>query len=171
MADFLPAYEAMILDEGGYQLSKKKSDRGGLTYAGISRVMNPQWEGWAAIDRSETPASDLVRDFYRAGWWSPLQADAIADQRVAASLFNFAVNSSAAGHPKVAVKLAQIVIGSTPDGELGPKTLAALNAFAPDLFLARFALAKVARCAAICNKDRSQVANLLGWINRSLEGV
>lgn len=171
MADFPQAYEAMILDEGGYQLSDKKADRGGLTYAGISRVMNPQWEGWAAIDRGETPPTPLVRTFYQAGYWQPLQADAIDNQAVAASLFNFAVNTSTPGTPKVAVKLAQIVLGVTPDGVLGPKTLAALNAYQPELFLARYALARIARHLEICKRDRTQVANLVGWVDRDLRSA
>jgi lysozyme family protein len=161
----------MILDEGGYVLTNRKSDRGGQTYAGISRVMNPQWAGWEAIDRGEIPPSDLVRDFYRAGYWQPIQGDAIDRQEVAATIFNFAVNTSAPGRPTVAVKLAQLVVGATPDGDFGPKTLAAVNAYEPRLFKAEFALAKVARYAGICNHDRSQVVNLLGWINRSLKGA
>lgn len=168
MADFLPAYERMIRDEGGYQLTNISGDRGGATYAGISRVMNPQWEGWAYVDRGETPPSDLVRAFYRAGWWDPIRGDEIDDQRVAATVFNFGVNSSAWGKPATAVKLAQIVVGATPDGAFGDKTLAAVNAYSPDLFLAHYALARIARRAATCNRDRSQTKFLLGWINRDL---
>lgn len=171
MADFAPAYEKMIVDEGGYALSNKKTDRGGQTYAGISRVMNPGWEGWATIDRGEMPAAQMVRDFYRGGYWDPIQGDQIAQQHVAECIFNFAANTSAPKHPALAVKLAQIVVGVTPDGDFGPKTLAAVNAADPALFLARYSLAKVARYAAICNRDRGQVQNLLGWINRALEGA
>lgn len=171
MADFLPVYETMIVAEGGYKLANVSGDRGGQTYAGISRVMNPGWEGWAHIDRGEIPPSDLVRSFFRSGWWDPIQGDSIADQRVAATIFGFAENTSAHGRPTVAVKLVQLVVGATPDGQLGEKTLQALNAFNPDLFLARFALARVARRTAICNKDRGQVKFLLGWINRDLESV
>ena len=70
-----------------------------------------------------------------------------------------------------AVKLAQIVVGTTPDGKFGPKTAAAVNAADPDLFMARYALAKIARYAAIVSKDSSQRAFLLGWINRALRGA
>lgn len=41
MADFNPAFEAMIKDEGGYVLHNVEGDRGGMTYAGIARNMNP----------------------------------------------------------------------------------------------------------------------------------
>lgn len=171
MADFLPAYEAMILAEGGYQLHNVAGDTGGLTYAGIARNKNPQWPGWGYIDRDETPPSQLVRDFYLAGWWAPLQGDKITDQAVATSLFKFAVNTSAPYRPTTAVKLAQVVLGVTPDGVLGAKTLAALNAMEPGSFLARFALAQIARYRDICMRDRTQSKFLLGWINRVLGGV
>ena len=46
-----------------------------------------------------------------------------------------------------------------------------MNAVDEDLFLAKFALEKVSRYAAICNKDKTQVKFLLGWINRTLESV
>lgn len=169
MADFLPAYEAMILAEGGYRLHEVEGDRGGMTYAGIARKMNPQWAGWAYIDRGEIPPTQLVRDFYRAGWWAPIGGDDIADQRIAQAVFSFAVNTSAYGRPKVAAKLAQIVVGVTPDGDIGPKTLEAINAYPPELFLAQYTLAKIARRRDICMRDRSQVKFLLGWINRDLK--
>jgi hypothetical protein len=38
-------------------------------------------------------------------------------------------------------------------------------------FLTEFTLAKVARYAAICNRDRAQGKFLLGWINRCLGGA
>ncbi len=165
MADFAPAFEEMIVNEGGYKLTNIAGDRGGQTYAGIARTMNPQWPGWAAVDRGEVPPSELVRAFYRANFWDAVAGDAIADQSVAANLFDFGVNAG----PRVAVKLAQLVVGATPDGVPGPKTVAALNAASPDLFIARYALAKLGRYRDIVTRDRSQIKFLLGWINRTLK--
>jgi len=172
MANFEAAFERALIAEGGYKLHTVAGDRGGMTYAGIARRMNPQWPGWALIDRGETPPAALVRDFYRAGWWSPIRGDEILNQAVAYTLYSFATNSSAYGAPKTAVKLAQIVVGTTPDGIVGPKTVAAINAMDSELFLAKYALARIARYTEIVNRDRSQLKFLLGWLNRSLrEGV
>ena len=168
MADFEPAYSGTILNEGGYKLTDNKNDRGGLTYAGISRKMNPQWAGWALIDEGSEVPADMVRVFYQQGWWDPLLLDQVEDQRVAETLYDFAINSSAWGHPKVAAQLAQLVVGTTPDGSFGPKTIAALNAYNPDLFMARYALVKLARYRDIVTNDRTQMTNILGWINRLL---
>jgi len=166
MADFAPAFEAMIKDEGGYVLHNVPNDRGGQTYAGIARNMNPTWSGWALIDRSQNVPASLVRDFYRANFWDPILGDQINSQAIAQSIFNFSVNVGA-----VARKLAQIVVDVTPDGAFGPKTLAAINAYPTDQFVMAYALAKIARYRDIVTRDRTQLKFLLGWINRTLQGV
>lgn len=168
MAQFEPAYEEMIRDEGGYTLHNVEGDRGGLTYAGIARNFNPTWEGWAYVDRKETPPTHLVRDWYRAKYWVPIRGDEITHQEVASDIFNFAVNTSAPGNPTVAVKLAQAVVGATPDGAFGPRTLTAVNAYDPQRFTMAYALAKIARYAEIVNRNRTQSKFLLGWVNRTL---
>lgn len=170
MADFAPAFERMIRNEGGYRLIDVPADRGGQTYAGIARNFHPQWPGWRYIDAHDLQNLELsarVRDFYRAEFWDKVCGDSIPVQRVAESLFDFAVNAGA----MTAVKLAQLVVGAVPDGRLGPVTLEKLNAVAEETFVLKYALAKVARYAEICKRDRSQDKFLLGWINRTLQGV
>lgn len=168
MADFLPAFEAMIRDEGGYVLHNVPGDRGGQTYAGIARNFNPDWPGWEYIDRGDTPPTPMVRNWYHTNYWTPISGDHIISQRIASSIFNFAVNSSAPRRPAVAVKLAQIVVGATPDGVIGPRTLAALNSYPEDKFIMAYALAQIARYRDIVTRDRSQGKFLLGWVNRAL---
>jgi lysozyme family protein len=167
MADFLPAYERMIIDEGGYKLHIVKDDRGGQTYAGIARRWHPRWPGWSAIDAGGEPPAQLVRDFYAVEFWSKIRGDDIRDQRVAETIFNFAVNADW----KVAAKIAQAIVGATPDGVIGDKTIAALNNADPQLFEACFALGKLKRYVEIVKKDRTQGKFLLGWADRILKGL
>lgn len=164
MADFLPAYESMIRNEGGYKLHTVKGDRGGMTYAGIARNFHPNWLGWDAIDRGYIPDTELVRDFYRINFWNKVRGDDIENQRIARSLFDFAVNAGVS----TAVKLAQIVAGVTPDGAIGPRTIEALNKLDGGSFVTAYALAKIARYRDIVARDRSQIKFLMGWINRTL---
>lgn len=168
MADFDQAFDRAVLAEGGFKLHKVVNDTGGLTYAGIARNKNPDWAGWAFIDRGETPPTQMVRDFYREGWWNPIRGDEILDQDVAYTFYSFATNSSARLQPTTAIKLAQLAARATPDGVVGPKTVAAINALDPELFILRFGMARLARYADICNKNRSQRDFLLGWLNRTL---
>ena len=167
MADFLPSFERVLRNEGGYVLHTVKDDRGGATYAGIARKFHPSWSGWKVIDQGETPPADMVRQFYRSNFWHPLRLDEVTHQDVAANIFDFGVNAGIS----TAAKLAQLVVGATPDGKIGAKTLQALNAIDPDLFVARYALAKIARYRDIVTGNRTQQRFLVGWINRVLKGA
>jgi lysozyme family protein len=160
---FETAYDKMMVDEGGYILHTIPGDTGGTTYAGIARNKNPQWAGWAFIDAKETPPTELVRDFYRANYWNPIRGDEL-NSAIAQSIFNFGVNAGVS----VAVKLAQIVAKTAPDGVIGPKTISALNGMSEELFIAHYALAKIARYRDIVQRDRTQIKFLLGWLNRAL---
>lgn len=167
MADFTPAFEKMINHEGGFILANVANDNGGQTYAGIARNYHPNWEGWQIIDRGDLDNPILtqkVRDFYKSNFWKSCKGEDITNQKIAESIFDFAVNAGT----RTASKLAQIVVDATPDGIIGSKTLAKLNNCDDELFISKFALAKVARYAEICRRTPIQTKFLLGWINRTL---
>ena len=170
VADFDPAFERTIQNEGGYRLVNIPADKGGQTYAGIARNYHPNWPGWRYIDAGDMQnleLSALVRGFYRDEFWEKISGDGISSQMIAEAIFDFAVNAGVG----VAAKLAQIVVGATPDGRIGPITLSKLNAMDEGIFVLKYAIAKITRYADICNKDRSQGKFLLGWINRTLRGL
>ncbi len=170
MAEFEPAFENMIRNEGGYKLHNVAGDKGGQTFAGIARNYHPTWPGWHLIDKNDIDNPDLtvrVQEFYRQRFWDTIKGDQLDKQKVAETIFDFAVN---AGH-KTASKLAQLVVSATPDGIIGPKTLAKLNQVDENDFCLRYALAKIARYTEIVKRDESQRKFLLGWINRTLKGV
>ena len=89
----------------------------------------------------------------------------VHNQDIARTIFDFGVNAGV----KTAVKLAQIVVGATPDSQIGPRTLSMLNEVNADLFMALFALAKLARYEQIVTRDRTQSKFLLGWVRRVLK--
>ena len=170
MADFNAAFEQMIRDEGGYVLHNVAGDTGGMTYAGIARNKNPNWPGWNLIDHealNNPLLTGMVRNFYKVEFWDRIRGDEIANQVVAESVFNFGVNTGMG----VAVKLAQLIVGATPDGAVGEKTVEKFSNVEPEAFKKAYALAKITRYADICNKNRSQSKFLLGWLNRTLKGL
>ena len=170
MSDFDSAFAEMLQNEGGYRLHTVEGDRGGMTFAGIARAFHSVWEGWSVIDRSgpgDDCLPDMVKRFYRVNFWDAVRGDEITSDVVASSVFDFAVNAGVL----TSIRLAQLSVGATADGFIGPVTVAALNAVEPDVFVSRFALAKIARYSAICNRDRSQSKFLLGWVNRTLKGL
>jgi len=162
MADFEPAFQRLMRDES-IILSNHAADRGGLTYAGISRKFHPDWEGWKHIDAGSTPSTQLVRDFYHVEYWMPIHGDRIKDQRIAEALFSQFANMGSN-----AIKLAQSVLGVADDGKLGPKTLEAINAYDPDRFLDQLCIAMVAKYHAIGMSDKSQREWWPGWFARAL---
>lgn len=173
MAEFAPAYERTIVAEGGYTLHETQGDRGGMTYAGIARRFHPDWPGWSHIDAGSEPPAELVRSFYRERFWERIRGDEITSQAIAETIYDFAVNAGV----KTASILAQVVASKitgetlTPDGVIGPKTIAALNSCDERLFVALYTIAKIARYCEIVRRDRSQAKFLLGWVSRAIKGV
>ena len=169
MADFNPAFQKVLHDEGGFKLTDIPGDRGGMTYAGIARNANPDWPGWNLVDHKEfgEVLTDMVRKFYKSGYWDRIRGDDLANQSVAENIFNFGVNTGVG----VAAKLAQLIVGVAPDGTIGPATVEKLNTVDPEAFKKAYALAKIARYADICNRNKTQSKFLLGWLNRTLSGL
>lgn len=169
MASFLPAFEKMIDNEGGYTLHRIDGDRGGLTYAGIARNFYPDWPGWPLVT-SDTALQAIiphVQAFYKQQFWERIRGDFIYAQDIAESIFDFAVNAGVS----TAIKLAQEVVGVSTDGIIGSITLKAMNNIEVNVFVREYALKKMARYANIVNNNPSQGKFLLGWINRALKDI
>lgn len=182
MAEFDPCFEKVILLEGGYKLHDVRGDRGGMTYAGISQKNWPKWEGWGKITANEFDAelTAMVRRFYKTEFWDKIRGDGIHSQEAAYHIFAFAVNAGI----RTAVRMAQRIIGATPDGIFGNQTFARLNDMVRDekderIFVVTFSLFKVFRYKDICMNDprrkedriESNQKFLCGWINRVQKGL
>ena len=123
MANFEIAYEKTLAAEGGYKLHTVKGDRGGMTFAGISRNTWSGWPGWHLIDAGETSSDRLklyAKTFLKAFFWDKLYGDQIGFQGVADAIYDFAVNSGLT----TAVKMVRKIVGASQDGIFGPKTFA-----------------------------------------------
>jgi len=167
MADFEKAYKRTLKNEGGYSLIKVPGDKGGETYAGISKVYHPTWEGWRYInsDFSNDKIHALVYSFYREEFWNKIKGNYFLNQSVAESLYDFAVN---VGYSR-AVKLTQIVVGTKRDGIIGPVTIKAINDKKPGVFNTRFTLLKILFYANLVERDKRQRKFFYGWVNRALK--
>lgn len=174
MADFTKAFQLVIANEGGY--GNDPDDTGGETYKGIARKIFSKWDGWTKIDQlkrqSGFPANldkdpelqQNVEDFYRINFWDKMNGDLIASQRMAESIFDFGVNAGIG----TSATLAQLVVEINPDGVLGKETVAKLNVFDPEHFLAAFTVAKIARYVNIVKKRPTSRKYFYGWILRAL---
>ena len=163
MANFDLAFEKTLSLEGGYLIHEVAGDRGGMTFAGISRNNWPDWTGWQLIDGGETSGIRLeamVRTFFKSHFWDVIKGDQIGFQGVADAIYDFAVNSGLSP----AVKRVQKIVGANQDGIFGPKTFAKLNAFVTDeraeeLFIARYNLLRIFRFKDICMEDERTQTN------------
>lgn len=157
MAQFEPAVEKVIANEGGDTVTDIAADRGGLTKFGISQNAFPHVQ-------IETLTREQAKYIYKSNFWDKVRGDEIVDQSVAEAIFDTAVNMGVGA----AIKLVQTTLGVKADGILGPVTIKAINQASVRDFRSSFTLTKIARYAQICNTDKSQRAFLLGWINRAL---
>jgi lysozyme family protein len=174
MADFTRAFQLVIATEGGY--GNDPDDPGGETYKGVARKIFSKWDGWTTIDilkkQADFPANldkdaDLqqaVSDFYQVNFWDKINGDQITNQDVANSIFDFGVNAGIA----TSSSLAQMVVGVETDGVIGNESIAKINAFNTEHFLAAFTVAKIARYVNIVKKRPTSRKYFYGWVLRAL---
>ena len=101
-ANFLLAYKRTVANEGS--LSNNPKDRGGLTWKGISRKMNPAWAGWNLVDShllnghsvavilQDTTLESQVQEFYYRSFWLKLRLNEITNPDTFCKYFDTAVN-------------------------------------------------------------------------------
>lgn len=165
MANFDIAFKVIIGHEGGYV--NDPLDRGGETYAGITRKNYPKWEGWALID-ARKPEEDeiyedmkpMVKEFYRTNYWSRIGE--ITSQVIATFTFDWKINSG-----NKSIRALQSAVGTTPDGKLGSVTIAAANACNESELLAKLKAARIAFYHGIVERRPSQKKYINGWVNRT----
>lgn len=116
------ALAAVLHHEGGFVAHPL--DPGGITNLGCTKTT---WERWCGRPVSEDEMRDLtpadVSPLYKERYWDKVKADELP-AGVDYVVFDTAINSG----PGRAVKLLQEVIGTTPDGAIGPLTLRAVAA-------------------------------------------
>ncbi len=174
MADINIALQKTLNNEGGYVFDK--DDPGGETYKGVARNMNGGWDGWTTIDLlkkqsgfpanldNNSPLQELIKTFYKTNYWDTIRGDDLTNQNVADSIFDFAVNAGVA----TSAMLAQMVVGAIQDAVIGPASIASINKFEPEHFLASFTVAKIARYISIIKKRPASQKYLYGWVRRAL---
>lgn len=161
----MPSDHDLITDiierEGGAAATNDPDDGGGRTQYGIAEASNP--EAWADGKVTEDEARAIyARKYIIAPGFNKVPDDALRTQ-----LIDFGVNSG----PALAITKLQVVVGSTPDGVLGPDTLAKLGGFEPRRVNNLVAVERIKMIARIVTKNPSQLKFLNGWINRATEFI
>jgi len=169
VADFKIVLQKTLPHEGFY--SNRSADRGGETYAGISRKYWPGWRGWGIIDRAKPlkqgervankQLDGLIEVFYYENFWRPIRGADVKSQSVCNFMFDWGVNSGSAATRRV-----QRVVGVACDGVVGPVTIQAINTCDPVDLLTRLKASRTAFVHAIVRSTPAQAVNLNGWMRR-----
>ena len=121
--NFDQALKAILHHEGGCVNHPK--DPGGMTNLGVTKKVWEEWVGHEVDEktmRGLTP--EIVGPMYKVKYWDKVKGDDLPTG-VDYIVFDAAVNSG----PGRAAKWLQACVGVEVDGGIGPKTLAAVNAF------------------------------------------
>jgi len=119
----------------------------------------------------------LVADFYRRTFWDPLQGDALPEQSLAAELFDTAVNMGLTRATEflqralnVLNRNGKLYADLVVDGDLGPRTLAAVRAYLKtdkvELLLKILNVLQGARYIQLMDQSPGQEAFARGWFRR-----
>lgn len=119
--NFDQCFAYVLKSEGGYM--DNPADPGGATNLGCTKAVWEEFVGHTvtkAVIKALTPND--VRPLYHQRYWNTVRGDDLPDG-VDYAVFDFAINSG----PSRAIKALQKAVGATPDGQIGPKTLALLE--------------------------------------------
>lgn len=150
------AFKLMLASEGGFV--NHPSDPGGMTNLGVTKAT---WENWVGRESDEKEMRGLtpekVEPLYKKKFWDACRCDELPSG-IDYLVFDFAVNAG----PGRSAKILQTAVGVTPDGGIGPMTLAAVNSFSEAELIEKFSQGK---------EDFYRSLNTFetfgtGWLNR-----
>ena len=148
--------------EGGY--TNDENDRGGATNFGITHYDAKKYLGYTG-DMRDFKKSDAEK-IYEKVYYRGNHIDKITDDRVALSIFDWAVNSGGKGIKKAQIVANKFGANLIIDGIIGKKTLEAINAIDPAAFLKEYHEMQRTFYKNLAARDSSQEGFLKGWLNR-----
>jgi lysozyme family protein len=153
--------------EGWDEYTNDPDDRGGPTKWGITQ------KAWSDYIRRPATPEDIqsitepqAREFYLAKYVKEPGFDKLPSLLVPL-LVDCGVNHG----PVRAIRWLQRVVGAFGDGDLGPKTLAAVQSRDPVATYLRVCARRVRFYGAIVRRDRSQAKFISGWNNRAAKWI
>lgn len=191
MASFNISFLRMMGWEG-YCWEKVPGDNGGETFAGISRVYNPKWEGWRIIDNYKAKVGienkKAFQDFLKLDielrkhvmafyerTFNSLMLDRVNCQSIVDQIYQAFVNLGTKVCGWVQLTLNDINNDKMypdvkVDGEIGYVTLNALNIACENYekeFVQSFGKKQIAYYQSIVQRNAMQGKFLNGWIARA----
>ena len=155
-------FEYILKVEGGY--SDDEYDKGGKTKYGIIEE-EARRHGYKGHMRDLT--KDFAKNIYKTDYYDKCKLEKVNNDKIALSIFDWAVNSGNAR----AIKKAQLILNELGyklevDGVIGNKTISALNTVNVSKFLNKYHEAQRRYYKIIVYNNPKQKVFLKGWMNR-----
>lgn len=162
MADLDTAL-AYIFGNEGYFVDDP-DDHGGATRLGITQAdlalfLNRP----VTVVEVRAVTVETATAIYRRWYWNPLKGDSLKDQSVATALLDSAILNGSS----TTIKMAQNIVGVTPDGIMGPNTFFAVNGCRNSVLIKGLIKLLTLRYEGIVANDPTQAKFLVGWNNRA----
>jgi lysozyme family protein len=146
--------EKVLSKEGLY--SNDPNDVGGETNFGISKRQYPN------VDIANlTP--EAATAIYQRDYFDAMNLGGIASKRVRWKVLDIGVNAG----QQVGAVILQLIVGAPPDGVIGAKTVAMVNAVPEDFVVDSLAIIQAIRYRGIAFRNPTQERFLNGWLKRA----
>lgn len=150
--------------EGGF--ANDPLDQGGATFRGVTIATYRDYRkrrGYAStsVDDLKAMTSLEWQDIFKSLYWDRWRADSIDNQALANILVDWVWASGSNG-----IRIPQRMLGVTPDGIVGPRTIDALNAQKPAEFFHEIKAARIQFVEDIVRRKPPQARFIKGWKNR-----
>ena len=159
---FADALAQVLAREGGWYPGDQPSDSNPTMKGIIQRTYDAYRERKHLLRQSVRAITDAeIEEIYRTEYWNKVRGDELP-LRTAIAVFDMAVNSG----PGPAIETLQYAVGATPDGVLGPVTLAKVKAADDRRLSEDFLWERVDFYGQLCRKKPIKLSQLPGWLRR-----
>ena len=170
MADFKAAFLFTLQHEDSTHSGKVIIDAGGRTRFGVAEKFHPDLP-----DQFFTgPAEDALAEaesIEEREYWHATRLGEVENQNIANKLFDMGVNMGVRQAAIYAQRAANLFLAANislvQDGEIGAKTLAAINSLNPIAYHQALCELSVTHYRHVAAVNPEQAVNLAGWLNRA----
>lgn len=161
MADYRVLVPIIKKWEAGF--SNNPNDSGGPTNKGVTLATFRQFYGQNKTVNDLKAITDAQwLNIFLSGYWNKVRATEINNQSIA----NIVVDWAWASGPDTAARKVQKIVGVDVDGIVGPKTLAAINAYNPQQLFDRIKAERITFVENLVKQRPKDSVFLTGWKNR-----
>ena len=162
MDRFEKIFDYLLKVEGGY--SDDKHDKGGKTKYGI---IEEEARDFGYKGNMQDLTKDFAKNIYLKKYYLGNKLDKVANDKVALSICDWAVNSGKNGIKNAQIAINQLTNANLDvDGIIGNKTLEALSTVDPEKFLEVYHNLQRIYYRSKVADDKTQENFLAGWLNR-----